>query len=88
MSQVSLLTVDEIVEKALNRAPEEIQEPVKTASPKGNLIFAIADKLEKLASEVESKKAEDVAEFKVNQAEKRAALTQIVRTYLELESSR
>jgi hypothetical protein len=84
---VTALTINDLVEQVIAEAPKQPSvdsEPQKIASP----ITAIADKLDKLASEIESQKQASVSEFKADQAEKRAALTQIVKTYLELESSK
>lgn len=87
MPSVSMVSIDDLIEKAMQEAPVEMPELSKTASVK-NSFTVVADKLDKLASELEAQKSVDLSQFKHGQSEKRAALTQIVKTYLELESSK
>jgi len=87
MPNVSLITVQDLVDRALAEAPVTQELPKVASAKKDSPAIALAGQLEKLAMELENKNVSELHEFKNKQSEKRASLREIVKTYLELETA-
>jgi len=90
MPNVSAVTIDDLIEKAMEEAPKAaalgaLSRP--TIKIDGN-VDKVATYLEKAAETMEQSKTASLDKFKAGQIEKKASLTQIVNTYLELESNK
>lgn len=82
---VQRLTVNELVEKAIEEAPDyNSQELHKKAS--SNKVFDLANELDKMAEQLQSKEQSSLTEFKFEKNAKLTAMENIIDTYIELES--
>jgi hypothetical protein len=85
---VARLSVAELVDKAIEEAPEFLKtsEPSSDSSVKleGNKQIMLADELDKLASNLEAGEKSSLKEFKQTQETKTAEIKTVVNTYLEL----
>lgn len=83
---VKRLTVGELVDKAIEEAPEFLKTSELSSSPviKDNKFFLLAAELDKIASVEEAKEESSLKEFKSENETKTAELKTIVHTYLEL----